>query len=127
MLAEKHDKAEAFTRLLRLWPSVKCFELSHTPLSHSFCHGRGKENDRPESPERQRRTLEREELCPDGERKSLCVCESKYKLCWCVVVGFWFGTGVLHWSVGALPWLPFLPVQFAKSPQGLNCSADENQ
>lgn len=44
------------------------FKLSHTPQSHSFCHGRGKENDRPGSRERQRRTSERGEPCPDGER-----------------------------------------------------------
>ncbi len=48
-------------------PLVLFSELSHTSLSHSFCHGQGKENDRPTSHKSKRRTTVKGELRPDME------------------------------------------------------------
>ncbi len=48
-------------------PPCSLSELSHTSLSHSFCHGQGKENDRPTSHKSKRRTTVKGELRPDME------------------------------------------------------------
>ncbi len=55
---------------LLLSPLVLFSELSHTSLSHSFCHGQGKENDRPTSRKSKRGTTVQGELCPDVELKA---------------------------------------------------------
>lgn len=54
---------------LLLCPLVLFSELSYSSLSHSFCHGQGKENDRPPRLESQRGTAVRGELRTDLELK----------------------------------------------------------
>lgn len=56
---------------LLLSPLVLFSELSHTLLSHSFCHSQGKENDRPASRKSKRGATVRGGICPGVELKAV--------------------------------------------------------